>query len=106
MPTAAEDDPIQATQRQLAAEGQVFRRGWHLALPVTRCSLWRIAAIVHEADLDDERYDAPEAAGLDVALRGLSMIGTDTDTLTHTGPLFDGLAEFYRRATLLGREPA
>ncbi len=104
MPTAAEDDPIQATQRQLAAEGQVFRRGWHLALPVTRCSLWRIAAIVHEADLDDERYDAPEAPGLDVALRGLSTTGTDT--LTHTGPLFDGLAEFYRRATLLGREPA
>jgi len=60
--------------------------------------LWRIAAIVHEADLDDERYDAPEAPGLDVALRGLSMTGTDT--------LFDGLAEFYRRATLLGREPA
>ncbi len=54
--------------------------------------LWRIAAIVHEAP------------GLDVALRGLSMTGTDT--LTHTGPLFDGLAEFYRRATLLGREPA
>jgi len=67
-------------------------------------ALWRIAAIIHEADLDDERYDAPEAPGLDVALRGLSMTGTDT--LTHTGPLFDGLAEFYRRATLLGREPA
>ena len=35
--------------------------------------LWRIAAIVHEADLEDDRYDAPEAAGLDVILRGLSM---------------------------------
>jgi hypothetical protein len=23
--------------------------------------LWHIAEIVHEADLDDERYDAPEA---------------------------------------------
>lgn len=68
--------------------------------------LWRIAEIIHEADLDDERYDAPEAPGLDVALRGLSMICTDTETLHHTGPLFDGLYEFYRRATLLGREPA
>ncbi|HZA11474.1 chromate resistance protein ChrB domain-containing protein [Mycobacterium sp.] len=68
--------------------------------------LWRIAAIIHEADLDDERYDAPEAPGLDVALRGLSMICTDEQTLTHTGPLFDGLYEFHRRATLLGREPA
>ena len=26
-------------------------------------ALWRIAEIVHEADLDDERFDAPEAAG-------------------------------------------
>jgi hypothetical protein len=68
--------------------------------------LWRIAEIIHEADLDDERYDAPEAAGLDIALRGLSMIHTDEDILTHTGPLFDGLYEYYRRAMLLGREPA
>jgi hypothetical protein len=68
--------------------------------------LWKIAEIVHEADLDDERYNAPEAPGLDVALRGLSMICTDEETLTHTGPIFDGLYEYYRRATLLGREPA
>ena len=57
-------------------------------------------------DIDDERYDAPEAAGLDIALRGLSMISTDEDTLTHTGPLFDGLYEYYRRSMILGHEPA
>jgi hypothetical protein len=34
----------------------ILRRN-ELADPV----LWRIAAIVHEADLDDDRYDAPEA---------------------------------------------
>ena len=68
--------------------------------------LWKIAEIIHEADLDDERYNAPEAPGLDVALRGLSMICTDEETLAHTGPIFDGLHEYYRRATLLGREPA
>jgi len=34
------------------------------------------------------------------------MICTDTDILTHTGPLFDGLYEYYRCAMLLGREPA
>ena len=68
--------------------------------------LWRIAEIVHEADLDDERYDAPEAPGLDVILRGLSMIRTDDDILVLTGPVFDGLYEFYRRRLLLGREPA
>jgi hypothetical protein len=69
-------------------------------------ALWRIAEIIHEADLDDERYHAPEAPGLDVALRGLAMICTDEQILHHTGPLFDGLYEFYRRAILLGHEPA
>ena len=32
-----------------------------------------IGRIVHEADLADERFDAPEARGLDVLIRGLSM---------------------------------
>jgi hypothetical protein len=45
--------------------------------------LWRIAEIVHEADLDDERNDAPEAAGLDVALRGLSMLHRRTNPAPH-----------------------
>ncbi|MCU1650917.1 MAG: chromate resistance protein [Pseudonocardia sp.] len=81
---------------------ETILRRYELADPV----LWRIAEIIHEADLDDERYDAPEAAGLDIALRGLSMISTDEDTLTHTGPLFDGLYEYYRRSMILGHEPA
>jgi hypothetical protein len=34
------------------------------------------------------------------------MICTDQQTLTHTTPIFDGLHEYYRRATLLGHEPA
>lgn len=68
--------------------------------------LWEIAKIVHEADLDDERYDAPEAAGFDVALRGLSMVRADEEILEVTAPLFDGLYEYRRRAALLGREPS
>ncbi|WP_219418627.1 chromate resistance protein ChrB domain-containing protein [Pseudonocardia nigra] len=68
--------------------------------------LWKIAEIIHEAGLEDERFDAPEAPGLDVALRGLSMVCADDEILPHTGPLLDGLYEYYRRATLLGREPA
>jgi len=79
----------------------ILRRN-DLADPV----LWRIAEIIHEADLDDERYDAPEAPGLDVILRGLSMTRTDDEILVLTGPVFDGLYEFYRRSLLLGREPA
>jgi hypothetical protein len=68
--------------------------------------LVRIGQIVHEADLDDGRYDAPEAAGLDTVLRGLSMTGDDERTLALTGPVFDGLYEFFRRELLLSREPA
>jgi hypothetical protein len=34
------------------------------------------------------------------------MVGDDTQILAVTGRLFDGLYEYYRRATLLGRDPA
>jgi hypothetical protein len=81
---------------------ETILRRYNLDDPV----LWRIAAIVHEADLDDERYDAPEAPGFDVALRGLSMILGDDEILELTGPLFDGVYEYHRRGMLLGREPA
>lgn len=65
-----------------------------------------IARIVHEADLDDERFDAPEARGLDVILRGLSMIAeSDEQMLDLSGPIYDGLYEHRRRARMLGREP-
>ena len=68
--------------------------------------LWRVAEIIHEADLDDELYDAPEAPGLDTVLRGLSMVADDHTVLELTGPLFDGLYEFFRRALMTGTEPA
>ena len=68
--------------------------------------LWRIAAVVHEADLEDDRYDAPEAPGLDVVLRGLSMVRDDDAVLALTAPLFDGLYEYFKRSLLLGKEPA
>jgi hypothetical protein len=68
--------------------------------------LWQIAAIVHEADLDDQRYDAPEAAGLDMILRGLSMTRSDAEIVRLMRPLLDGIYEYCRRALLLGREPS
>jgi hypothetical protein len=68
--------------------------------------LWDVARVVHEADLADERFDAPEAPGLDILCRGLSMIRTDDEVLTVTGPLFDALFEYRRRALMLGRDPA
>jgi hypothetical protein len=70
-------------------------------------ALGEIAGIVHEADLEDERFDAPEARGLDVILRGLSMVAeSDEQMLAFSGPIYDGLYEYRRRATMLGREPS
>jgi hypothetical protein len=69
-------------------------------------ALAEIARIVHEADLGDERHDAPEARGLDVILRGLSMVvDSDEEMLALSGPIYDGLYEYRRRATMSGREP-
>jgi hypothetical protein len=68
--------------------------------------LWDLARIVHEADLADDRYDAPEAPGLDAVLRGLSMVATDQEVIALTDRLFDGLYEHRRRALLLGKDPA
>ncbi|MER6123087.1 chromate resistance protein ChrB domain-containing protein [Streptomyces sp. NPDC001795] len=81
---------------------ETILRHYDLTEPV----LWKLAEIVHEADLDDERYDAPEAPGVDVVLRGLSMICDDQRILELTGPLFDGLYEYHHRGMLLGREPS
>lgn len=68
--------------------------------------LWAIAEIIHEADIEDDRYDAPEAPGLDVVLRGLSLIGDDEHTLSVSDAVFDGLHEYFRQRTLTGREPS
>jgi len=68
--------------------------------------LWDLARIVHEADLGDERFDAPEALGLDVLCRGLTFTLPDLEILSVTYPLFDGLYEYRRRALLFGRDPS
>ena len=65
-------------------------------------ALEQIAKIVHEADLADDVYDAPEAAGVDILIRGLSMVRTDDEMLALTGPLFDGLYEYFKRSNMLG----
>jgi hypothetical protein len=67
--------------------------------------LWEIAKIVHEADLGDDRYHAPEAAGFDVLLRGLRLSRTDLELLDITEPLFDALYEYHKQAILLGHGP-
>ncbi|MFE5707854.1 chromate resistance protein ChrB domain-containing protein [Rhodococcus koreensis] len=81
---------------------ETILRRYELTDPV----LWVLAEIVHEADIDDGKFDAPEAPGLDSVLRGLSLTGTDDDTLAIATRIFDGLYEFHRQRVLSGREPS
>jgi len=81
---------------------ETFLKRYDLKDPV----LWSIAQMVHEADLGDERYNAPEGPGLDALLRGLSFVANDEKVLEVSAPLFDGLYEFCKRALLSGRRPS
>jgi hypothetical protein len=52
----------------------------------------RIGQIVHEADIEDERYDAPEAPGLDAIIRGVGrVLNNDMRLIDHSMPIYDGL---------------
>lgn len=64
----------------------------------------RLGRIVHEADIEDERYDAPEAAGLDAVIRGLGRLLEDDHALIEASlSIYDGLLLQFR-ATV--RDPA
>ena len=60
-------------------------------------ALATLAALVHEADLGDERYDVPEAPGLDLAIRALGANRSDNELLGITDPLFDAIYELYAK---------
>jgi hypothetical protein len=66
--------------------------------------LWELARLVHEADLADERFEEPAAAGLDVISRGPILVHDDARVLEISGAIFEGLYE-YRRRILLGQHP-
>jgi len=71
---------------------------------LTDPALAAIGRIVHEADIGDDRFDAPEAPGLDTLIRGMSMTLEDALLLEHTGSMFDGLFAFEQRVLRSGRE--
>jgi hypothetical protein len=58
-------------------------------------ALARLGEIVHEADLGDERYEAPEAPGLDAVVRGLGLGRDDATLIELTQPIYDGLYARY-----------
>ncbi len=93
---------VELSHHGQACSFETILQRWRLSDP----ALVAIGQIIHEADLGDEQFDAPEAAGLDVLIRGLSMTLEDEPLIAVTGPLFDGLYAFKQRALMLGREPA
>ncbi len=57
-----------------------------------------IAAIVHDVDLKDAKFDRPEAAGIDRLIAGLAMRHReDEDRLARGAAVFDDLYEYFRR---------
>ena len=61
--------------------------------------LWRLAEIVHEADVHDDRFDAPEAAGLDTIVRALGCDHTDEEVRMLTGVILTSLEQHFRQET-------
>jgi hypothetical protein len=59
-------------------------------------ALARLAEIVHEADIGDECFDAPEAPGLELVVRGLAVGRDDVALLERTYDVFEGVYQALR----------
>ena len=66
---------------------------------LTDPALVELGRIVHEADIEDERYDAPEAPGLDAIIRGMGRDLSDETLLAASAPIYDGLLATIRART-------
>lgn len=64
--------------------------------------LWRLGEIVHQADVEDDRFDAPEADGLDTIIRALGLDHSDEEVRELTSILLTSL-ERHLRQQVLGR---
>jgi hypothetical protein len=62
--------------------------------------LWRIGQIVHQADVEDDLFDAPEADGIDAIVRALGLTHDDDTVRQLTATIFDSLYALLRRETL------
>ena len=62
-------------------------------------ALHEIAAMVHDADLDDEKFRSPESPGLDAIVRGLGLVTPDDHKLlAFTHRVYDGLYAWVQRS--------
>jgi hypothetical protein len=94
----ADATPLDIRGAELSHHGadcsfETFLKRYDLDDPV----LHDVARIVHEADLGDERYDAPEAPGLDAIVRGLSLMHDDDSLLAVTSSVYEALYEHRKR---------
>ncbi len=64
-------------------------------------SLRELAQVIHEADVDDDRFHTPEAAGLDAVIRGLGLvIDDDVQLFAITDRVYDGLYAWFGRTVI------
>lgn len=67
---------------------------------LTDPALHEIATMVHDADLDDDKFRSPEAPGLDAIIRGLGLVTPDDhELLRFTDRVYDGLYAWVQRLT-------
>ncbi len=62
--------------------------------------LWQIGQIIHQADVEDDLYDAPEAAGLDMIVRALGADHDDEDVRAITSTILDSVYAHLRQDVL------
>lgn len=73
---------------------ETFLAHYDLADP----TLHEIAAMVHDADLDDDGFGSPEAPGLDAVIRGMGFVTPDDHELLRlTERIYDGLYAWVQR---------
>jgi len=67
---------------------------------LTDPALHEMAAMVHDADIDDDKFRSPEAPGLDAIVRGLGLVTPDDhELLGFTARVYDGLYAWVQRLT-------
>jgi len=60
--------------------------------------LRKIGEMVHDADLEDDKFQRPECIGIDRVLKGWAKRGmSEDDILLNGGTFFDGLYAFLQR---------
>lgn len=84
------------THRGVDVTFETILRHYELNDPI----LWRIAEIVHQADVEDDRFDAPEAAGLDLIIRALGVDHDDEQVRQVTAVLLTSLERHLRKDML------